>query len=120
MPNDASFVSRFTLAAKGGFLVSSEREAGEIKYVGVKSLNGNVATIENPWGTQQVQVYREPDRVVVATSSAAEFTFATTASGVYVVERIAKPLDRYVYSHITGTANRSVKRLSNPACSLGM
>jgi hypothetical protein len=54
VPNDAGFVGRFTLAAKGGFLVSSEREAGETKYVGIKSLNGNPATVSNPWGTQEI------------------------------------------------------------------
>jgi hypothetical protein len=119
LPADASLVTRSTLAAKGGFLVSSEREAGEIKYVGIKSLSGNMATVVNPWGTAQVQVRREPDNAILATSSGAEFGFPTSANGVYVVERTAKPLSRYVYSRVTGTANRAVKRLSNPACSLG-
>ena len=42
---DAGFVGTFTLLAKDGFLVSSEREGGEIKYVGIKSLYGNQATL---------------------------------------------------------------------------
>jgi hypothetical protein len=117
-PNDAGFIGRFTLAAKGGFLVSSEREAGEIKYVGVKSQLGNPATVVNPWGTEPVQVRR--DAAIVLTSSSAELTFPTVAGGVYVVERTAKPLSRYTYAHITGTANRAAKHLSNPACTLGM
>jgi hypothetical protein len=120
LPTDATFVGRFTLAAKGGFLVSSERESGDVKYVGIKSLNGNTATVENPWGTQALQVRRESDGVIVAMSSNAEFNFATTANEVYVVERTAKPLSSYTYARMTGSANRSVKRLSNPPCSLGM
>jgi len=120
LPNDATLVTRSTLAAKGGFLVSSEREGGEIKYVGIKSLNGNTATVVNPWGTTQVQVRREPDNAIVLTSSNAEFNFPTSPNGVYVVERTAKPLSRYTYARITGTANRGVKRLSNPVCTLGM
>ena len=44
------------LSEMGGFLVSSEREGGETKYVGIKSLNGSPAKIVNPWGTQPVQV----------------------------------------------------------------
>jgi hypothetical protein len=119
LPNDATLVTRLTLAAKGGFLVTSEREGGEIKYVGIKSLNGNAATVVNPWGTTPVQVRREPDNAIALTSSSAEFTFPTSSNAVYVVERTAKPLSRYVYSRVTGTANRAVKRLSSPACSLG-
>jgi hypothetical protein len=119
MPNDAGFVGRFTLAAKGGFLVSSEREAGETKYVGIKSLLGNPATLVNPWGTEQVQV-RTATGTSVLMSSSAELTFPTTANGVYIVERTAKPLSRYTYSTITGTANRAAKHLSNPATSLGI
>jgi hypothetical protein len=119
LPNDAGFVGRFTLAAKGGFLVSSEREAGEVKYVGVKSLLGNQATLVNPWGTEQVQV-RTAAGTSVLMSSNAELTFPTTANGVYIVERTAKPLSRYTYSTITGSANRAPKHLSNPACTLGM
>jgi hypothetical protein len=99
--------------------VTSEREGGEIKYVGLKSLNGNMATVVNPWGAAQVQVRREPDDAIVLTSSNAEFTFRTSPNAVYVVERTAKPLSRYVYSRVTGTANRGVKRLSNPPCTLG-
>jgi alpha-L-fucosidase 2 len=93
---------------------------GEIKYLGIKSLHGNTATVINPSGTQEIQVHLEPSGSVVLTSSAAEFSFPTVANGVYVVERTAKPLSRYVYAHITGTANRGSKRLSNPACTLGM
>ena len=61
----------------------------------------------------------EPSGSIVLTTSAAEFGFPTVPNGVYVVERTAKPLSRYVYAHITGTANRSPKRLSNPVCTLG-
>ena len=119
LPNDAGFIGRFTLAAKGGFLVSSERETSEIKYLGIKSLNGNTAAVVNPWGTQEVQVRDVSSGTIVLTSSAAEFSFPTVAAGIYVVERTAKPLSRYTYARITGTANRAPKRMTNPACSLG-
>ena len=49
VPTDSSFVGKFTLLAKDGFLVSSEREAGEIKYVGLKSLYGKQAA---RWSTR--------------------------------------------------------------------
>jgi hypothetical protein len=122
LPNDAGLTNRFTLAAKGGFLVSSEREGGDIKYVGIKSLLGHSATVINPWGTQEILVTKEPGATMVQKTTSAEVTFPTDANGVYVVQRTAKPLSSYTYSHVAGPAmpNRSVKHLSNPATALGI
>ncbi|WP_394840794.1 DUF5010 C-terminal domain-containing protein [Pendulispora brunnea] len=120
LPNDSQFVGRFTLLAEGGFLVSSEKEANEIKYVGIKSLYGNGAKVVNPWGTQEVRVRRVSDNAVIATTSSSEISFATAANTVYVVERTAKPLSSYSYSNITGTPNQSAKYLSGTSSSLGI
>src|SRR5258706_6786915 len=102
LPSGAGFVGRFTLLAKGGFLVSSEREGGETKYVGIKSLYGNAAKIVNPWGTQQVQVRRASDNSVLTMSAMAELTINTDPGAIYVIERVAKPLGTYTYSHVEG------------------
>ena len=112
VPTDPSFVGRFTLAAKGGFLVSSEVEGGTIKYVGIKSSAGGNAVLENPWGTAALDIRNLGDGSVVATSSAAEVTFPTSAGGVYVAEPTAKPLSSYAYAVISGTPNQVVKYLS--------
>lgn len=120
VPSDASFVGKFTLLAKHGFLVSSEREAGEIKYVGIRSQYGNTARVVNPWGSQQVQVRRTSDNAILQTSSAAEISFSTAAGGVYVIERTAKLLSSYSATTLTGTANQNVKSLRNTASTLGL
>lgn len=120
LPNDSSFVAKFTLLAKDGFLVSSEREASEIKYVGLKSLYGNSARVVNPWGTQQVRVRRTSDNAIITTSTAAEVTFATSANTVYVLERTAKPLTNYTATQLTGSANQGQKTLLNTASTLGL
>ncbi|HEY0708276.1 MAG TPA: carbohydrate-binding protein, partial [Polyangia bacterium] len=112
IPTDTSFNTKFTLAASGGFLVSSEREASEVKYVGIKSLYGNPATVINPWGTQAVQVRRLSDNAIVTTSAAAEFSFTTTAAAIYVVERTAKLLTAYTYEALTGTHNNAMKSIT--------
>ncbi|RED64805.1 glycosyl hydrolase family 95 catalytic domain-containing protein [Cohnella lupini] len=109
LPNDATMNAKFTLLASGGFLVSSEKEGNEIKYVGLRSLYGNNATVVNPWGTQQLQVRRMSDNAIVLTSSSSELSFATSANTSYFVERTAKPLGSYTYQALTGTANNSVK-----------
>ncbi|MEU3184043.1 carbohydrate-binding protein [Streptomyces sp. NPDC006923] len=120
VPSDSSFVGKFSLLAKGGFTVSSEREAGEVKYVGLKSLYGNSTRIVNPWGTQQVRVRRVSDNATVLTTSAAEFSLSTAANTVYVVERTAKPLTSYSSTRLTGTANRDAKSLAGTNSTLGL
>ncbi|MFD1045386.1 hypothetical protein ACFQ1S_07185, partial [Kibdelosporangium lantanae] len=100
VPSD--LVGKFTLLAKDGFLVSSEREAGETKYVGIRSLYGKSTRVVNPWGTQQVRVRRASDNAILTTTSSAEFDLATTANTVYVVERTAKPLTSYAATRLTG------------------
>ncbi len=112
LPTDATFNGKFTLLASGGFLVSSEKESNEIKYVGVKSLYGNQLTVVNPWGTQQVQVRRVPDNTILLTSSSSELTLATAANATYIVERTAKPPGNYTYEALTGTANNTVKTVT--------
>ncbi|MFJ4918620.1 glycosyl hydrolase family 95 catalytic domain-containing protein [Streptomyces sp. NPDC088725] len=120
VPSDSSFTGKFTLLAKGGFQVSSEREAGEVKYVGLKSLYGNSTTIVNPWGTQQVRVRRVSDNATVLTTGDAEFKLDTSANTVYVVERTAKPLSSYGSTKLTGTANQDVKTLRDTNSTLGL
>jgi hypothetical protein len=117
-PSDTKFIGRFTLAAKGGFWVSSERES-EIKYVGLKSLLGSQALVVNPWGTEAVQVRRASDNSIAATSSAAEISFATAKDGIYVVERTAKPLSSYQVARISGQLNNGSKALAGTAATIG-
>ncbi|GLX99172.1 hypothetical protein [Herbidospora sp. NBRC 101105] len=119
-PSSSSFIGKFSLLAKDGFIVSSEREGNETKYVGIKSLYGKQATVVNPWGTQQVRVRRTSDNAIITTSSAAEISFATAANTTYVVERTAKLLSAYSYTQLTGTANQAAKSLSGTASTLGI
>ena len=41
--------ARFTLHAQGGFVISSEIKAGEVRWVSIKSLHGNPCKLELPW-----------------------------------------------------------------------
>ena len=120
IPSDSNFVGKFTLLAKDGFLVSSEREAQETKYVGVRSLHGKQARVVNPWGTQQIRVRRTSDNAIITTVSAAEVTLATAANTSYVVERVAKPLTSYAATTLTGSANQGAKSLCGTASTLGL
>ncbi|MEV6299905.1 carbohydrate-binding protein [Actinoplanes sp. NPDC051861] len=119
VPGDSSFVGKFTLAAKDGFLVSAEREGGETKYVGLRSLHGKQARVVNPWGNQEIRVRRASDNAILTTSTSGEVAFATAANTTYVVERTAKPLSNYSATTLTASANNGVKALSGTASTLG-
>jgi alpha-L-fucosidase 2 len=119
-PTNSSFVGKFTLLAKNGFLVSAEREANETKYVGLRSQWGATARVVNPWGTEQVRVRRASDNAILLTTTSAEFEFATAANTVYVVERTAKPLTSYATTRLTGSQNQGAKSLSGTASTLGL
>ncbi|MFB9446411.1 glycosyl hydrolase family 95 catalytic domain-containing protein [Dactylosporangium vinaceum] len=118
-PADTGFSGRFTLLAKDGFLVSAEREAGETKYAGLRSLYGRPARVVNPWSGQQIRVRRTSDGAILATTSAAEVTFATAADAVYVIERTAEPLRVYSHTTLTAQANNGRKTLAGTAATLG-
>jgi uncharacterized protein involved in high-affinity Fe2+ transport len=119
-PSDTSFVSSFTLAAKDGFLVSSERDSSGIKYIGIKSLYGNVASVYNPWGTQSIDVRNVSSNSVILTSTSAQFSFPTATNTVYVVERTSDPFSSYSHLQLTGSANNSAKTLAGGKCTLGI
>jgi alpha-L-fucosidase 2 len=120
-PGDASFNGKFTLAAKGGFLVSSEKEAGDIKYVGVLSRTGGPVTIANPWPGTQVQARACADNSIVTTTNGATVSFSTSSNGVYVVERTGKKLESFTFARLSGSPNGSAKTMNynGTNCTLG-
>jgi alpha-L-fucosidase 2 len=119
LPEDSEFIARFSLAARGGFIVSAERDAGDLKYVGIKSELGNPVKLVNPW-SEEVQVRRTSNETVLLTSSDALLEFETTAGELYVVERTAKLLSSYTFSHIEGVANDDAMYLTGTDSSLGI
>ncbi len=46
--------ARFTLHAVGGFEVSAEVNSGEVQWIGIKSLQGNVCQLHSPWAKAKV------------------------------------------------------------------
>lgn len=55
-PTDWS--AQYTLAARGGFLVSSSMASGRIEFVAVESQAGALCKLRNPWGEGAVDLYR--------------------------------------------------------------
>lgn len=121
MPTDSALVTAFSLAARGGFVVTSERTAaGTIKYVGVLSNLGNSISLANPWGTATTVRDKSSGAVVITSSSASTLTWSTTAAHVYIAEPDAAPFSGYTAgAFVTGSQNQA-KRTATWGSTLGI
>src|SRR5277367_3628483 len=81
------FAGRFTLLARGGFLVTSEWHDGSAEYVLIKSLRGNDVAVENPWQNESVRIRRLADNATILASAGNEFSFRTCPDAIYLIER---------------------------------
>jgi hypothetical protein len=50
--------AKFTLLARGAFLVSGTMQQGQIHSVGIVSQQGGTCKVRNPWGTAEVEIER--------------------------------------------------------------
>jgi alpha-L-fucosidase 2 len=65
----------FTLMARGGFKISTEKNKGQIYWVWVESVYGNKLILDNPWpGSKQVYIWsnlENPPQTVIPTQAGA-------------------------------------------------
>lgn len=91
----------FTLAAPGGFRISAEAIAGQVRYVAIKSLMGGPLQIYNPWGLGvNAQILR--DRTVLVDSRELVIPFNTERGVTYTIEPGFAPLTRVLRMRLTG------------------
>ena len=57
--------ARFTLRARGGFVVTAAKRSGRVESVELRSEAGSIARVRNPWGTAAVTVARNGKRAQV-------------------------------------------------------
>ncbi len=50
--------ARFTLRARGGFVVTAERRNGRTESVELRSEAGGTCRLQNPWGSARVTLHR--------------------------------------------------------------
>ena len=53
----------FTLAARGGFLVTSSQRGGKVEFIELKSRAGSPCRIRNPWPDTTVSLYRNGSNI---------------------------------------------------------
>ena len=102
----------FQLCAESGFLVTSERSGGIIKYVALESFFGDPCRIVNPWGNEQTIVSDGEKTVLLAADP--ELRFPTTAKKRYFIERVAAPVSEMDFAPLQPEVNTDVKYLSYP------
>ena len=54
--------ARFTLRARGGFIVTAAKRGGRVESVQLRSEAGSVARMRNPWGASAVTLFRNGKR----------------------------------------------------------
>lgn len=107
----ANWTASFTLRAVGGFLITSECEAGQVLYVSVESLQGGRCTIVNPW-TRPYHLQTDSG-TKVHTGKGEEVVFETEKSRKYLLEPSDRPISSYRRARFERTPNQAPKTLGN-------
>ena len=96
----------FSLAASGGFRISSEAAQGQTRYVAIKSLLGGTCRIVNPWGCDEdVRIMRGPIQLFITADALLEFE--TESNTNYLIERSKMPVARAVAVRLGGRPRSS-------------
>ncbi|HEY7265137.1 MAG TPA: hypothetical protein VH589_27105 [Trebonia sp.] len=105
-----SHEDKVDVQVSGGTLVTAAVQAGSDTPV----------TVRNPWPGQQVQVVsgNGGHTVVVAPTTAAQFTIPARAGGSYLIERTADPVTACPYQPVTGTPATTSKSLGRAGIGL--
>jgi len=75
--------AQFTLLCRGNFLVTSSFRKGAIEFVEIKSQSGKECKLRNPWGTNEVTIYRNGRQL--QKTKANLITFPTKVGEVFVI-----------------------------------
>lgn len=107
----AEWSGTFKLHAVGGFVVTSERRNAQVLYVAVESKRGAKCVVVNPWEEgEPVRVRDVTEGRDVCSGKRREIVFDTRKDHVYLLERVACPMDSFKHETITGKRNRKPKQ----------
>jgi hypothetical protein len=68
------WTAQYTLAARGGFLVSSSFERGRVEFVALESQAGSECRLRNPWRESPADIYRDGKKTDTMTGSLLRLT----------------------------------------------
>ncbi|MCY2994921.1 MAG: hypothetical protein NTY19_44725 [Planctomycetota bacterium] len=101
----------FRLRAETGFLVVSERAAGQIRYIALESLFGGVCRLVRPW---KARARVTQDGQTIVETGEPEIVFPTAKGKTYLVECVDAPLAQFVFAPLVPEANQDVKYMARP------
>ncbi|MEJ7612871.1 MAG: hypothetical protein SQA66_04450, partial [Candidatus Fervidibacter sacchari] len=98
--------------AVGGFVVTAEVAYGDVLYVLLKSENGEVCEIANPWGDREVEV-----RILPSEGSPKSVTrikgrllrFKTERSKSYLITPLGRPISSFSFERLAPKPNGAPK-----------
>ncbi|MCK4590500.1 MAG: hypothetical protein KAT86_02000, partial [Candidatus Latescibacteria bacterium] len=102
------------LRAVGGFLVCSEFNQSEVKYVSVESLAGYKCQVISPWPDQGIRVRDLTAKEEVEFEKhAGKVIFDTLKGHLYILERVNQPIDSFPMKAITGRKRSKPRKWFN-------
>lgn len=75
--------AQFTLLCRGNFVVTSAFKNGSVEFVEIKSNAGRECKIRNPWGMEEVTIYRNGKKYKTEKNNL--FSFPTKVNEVFVL-----------------------------------
>ena len=104
-----------TVFIQGGSTVSVQVHGGVIGTVGINAGSTGTIAIRNPWPGQSVQVVNGGDEstVIVAPTSAAQFSIPVNQGSSYLVEPVSAPTSSLPFAQVTGTQATAAKHLGS-------
>ncbi|SEL87806.1 RICIN domain-containing protein [Streptacidiphilus jiangxiensis] len=98
---------------QGADTVSVQVHGGVIGTVGIHAGSTGSVTMRNPWPGQSVEVVDGTDEstVVLAPTTAAQFSIPTVAGTSYLVQPVAAPVSGMTFTQLTGTPATIVSHL---------
>ena len=101
----------FSLRAAGGFIVTSERAAGDVLYILIESLAGESCLVVNPW-RGNYRILKEGRDPILA-GGGGEIRFPTQKSVHYLIEQEGRPAESLARTSFQNTRNASPKTFGN-------
>jgi len=75
--------AQFSLLCRGNFLVTSSFRKGTVEFVEIKSQSGKECKLRNPWGTEEVTIYRNGRRLQKSKGNL--IVFPTRENDIFVI-----------------------------------
>jgi ricin-type beta-trefoil lectin protein/glycosyl hydrolase family 95 len=102
-----------TAYIQGGSTVSVQVHGGVIGTVGIKAGSTGSISVRNPWPGKSVEVVDggNESTVILAPTTASQFSIPATAGSSYLVQQVSAPVSGMTFAQLTGTPAAAASHL---------